>query len=834
MLHTFAGLLVGAALASAVPSEGAEDWQAHFGGLSGLDANVFALAVHDDGSGQALYVGGMFASAGGVSAAAIARWDGSEWSDLAGGFAGGPGPTVRALETYDDGRGPALYAGGTFSQAGGVPAANIARWDGQGWEPLGLGVTGRVNALAVIGEPGGPVLYAGGAFSHAGNKVAPRIARWDGQEWSSPGGGLSGGNDPEVHALAVFDDGGGRALYAGGNFTFGSGQAVDRIARWDGTSWHPLGSGLSGSIFPTVRALAVHDDGHGEALYAGGAFTLASGQPVQNVARWDGRIWSGVGGGIGSAGRALVNFDEGEGPRVFVGGEFHTAGGKVARRLARWDGQEWSRVSGGGLNGQVLALELHDEGAGPVLHAGGAFESAGDQSLGRVARWTGSDWQALGAGVNGAVFALLSRQQGGSEPVLFAGGNFTSAGGLPAERVARWDGQGWSALGGGMNLAVSALADFDSGSGIELYAGGDFTTAGGVPASHIARWDGSAWHPLAEGVGGGSTPTVNALQVFDDGSGAALYVGGRFLTAGNLAASRVARWDGATWSPVGVGIGGQPFDTVYTFAVHYEGAGARLFAGGSFAGAPDGTFLGNIARWDGAAWTGLEMGMVSHSIFALRSIDTGSGPMLYAGGTFVFAGLQQANRIARWDGADWQALGVGLADSVHAIAGFDDDSGPAVAIGGIFTHSPAGDSHLARWSQSVGDGFTVLPGCLGNTLTLSATGPGLVLGRTTTFQTNSALGDGFALLYAGFDGTGGGGCGLLLPGIGELLLALVPQPLLLGSQPSPAGAAQFTLPIPNEPQFAGVTLAFQALHLALALPGTPFEASNALVAAITP
>ena len=39
-------------------------------------------------------------------------------------------------------------------------------------------------------------------------------------------------------------------------------------------------------------------------------------------------------------------------------------------------------------------------------------------------------------------------------------------------------------------------------SGTNLYAGGDFTTAGGVPANHIAKWNGSAWSALGSGIDG--------------------------------------------------------------------------------------------------------------------------------------------------------------------------------------------------------------------------------------------------------------------------------------------------------------------------------------------
>ena len=84
---------------------------------------------------------------------------------------------------------------------------------------------------------------------------------------------------------------------------------------------------------------------------------------------------------------------------------------------------------------------------------------------------------------------------------LYAGGDFTTAGGVTANYIAKWDGSAWSALGSGMSATmrcVYALAV----SGTDLYAGGDFTTAGGVPANHIAKWDGSAWSALGSGMRG--------------------------------------------------------------------------------------------------------------------------------------------------------------------------------------------------------------------------------------------------------------------------------------------------------------------------------------------
>jgi hypothetical protein len=119
---------------------------------------------------------------------------------------------------------------------------------------------------------------------------------------------------------------------------------------------------------------------------------------------------------------------------------------------------------------------------------------------------------------------------------LYAGGNFSSAGGISVSDIAKWNGSEWSALGSGL-FWVSALAV----SGSDLYAGGYFQTAGGVIAHRIAKWDGFDWTPLGSGVDHGdssfSSTAVFALAV----SGSDLYAGGNFTTAGGINANYIAK-----------------------------------------------------------------------------------------------------------------------------------------------------------------------------------------------------------------------------------------------------------------------------------------------------
>lgn len=160
-----------------------------------------------------------------------------------------------------------LYVGGDFARIGGVTASNIARYnfETRQWEAIGSGLNDTVLAVAV--DVSGN-LYAGGEFLNAGGDAnADYIAKWNGSAWSALGSGLN-----SVRAIA-FD--GSDNLYAGGNFIDADGIAeADRIAYFDGQSWNALTnggglSGLGGNVYSVVL------DSDTNTVYAAGDFDTA-------------------------------------------------------------------------------------------------------------------------------------------------------------------------------------------------------------------------------------------------------------------------------------------------------------------------------------------------------------------------------------------------------------------------------------------------------------------------------------------------------------------------------------------------------------------------------
>ncbi len=320
--------------------------------------------------------------------------------------------------------------------------------------------------------------------------------------------------------------------------------------------------------------------------------------------------------------------------KLIVGGNFTSIGGVTATNLAQWDGTTWAPV-GGGVGGVVYALAV----SAGQLFVGGHFSQVGAVRVNNVARWNGTEWSALGEGVNDVVFALASEATN-----LYAGGHFTTAGTNQVGKLARWDGTAWYGLGLGIvPVGPVGVVGTLAVSGDELYVGGDFRVAGGIAATNIARWDGASWHDLGGGLrnfdyGGAENGGVGALVV-DQGI---LYAAGEFRLAGSSQATNIAAWDGTRWSDLSGGVNGLGSISALAFN------GRDLFTGGGFTNI-GGVSASRLAKWNGRSWSSLGsgvsyMGGLSGTVFGLAS----TGSELVAVGIFTSAGGQPSTNIALW------------------------------------------------------------------------------------------------------------------------------------------------------------------------------------------
>jgi hypothetical protein len=309
----------------------------------------------------------------------------------------------------------------------------------------------------------------------------------------------------------------------------------------------------------------------------------------------------------------------------------------------------WSAL-GAGMNGPVFALAVYNG----KLIAGGSFTTAGGVSANYVAAWDGNSWAPLGSGLDGNVYELTVYNG-----KLIAGGNMRNW-------IAAWDGSSWSPIGSVMGGTVYSLTVF-----------GNQLIAGGV-SSFVYAWNGSSWSAL----GFGMAYHVRALIVYQN----QLIAGGDFAAGGPVIGKCVV-WNGSTWSTLGSDMSGGSYPTsVYSLTIE----GNSLIAGGSFTSA-GGVSANYLASWDGTSWSPLGSGMntIVNSLCVFNN-------QLIAGGSFTSAGGVTAKYAASWDGTSWSQLGSGMSDGVYSLLVYNDK---LIAGGGFTTAGGNTVNRIAAWSQ---------------------------------------------------------------------------------------------------------------------------------------
>ena len=710
-------LVIALALAAFTPAARAQAVRRDFW----VPNSMVRAAVLD---GSTLYVGGDFTRVGPVTGSGVPI--DIHTAEPVAGFPMVNGDVSCALT---DGAG-GWFIGGDFTSVGGVPRTDLAHVLADGsvsaWDPS---PDGPVQALALSGG----TLYAGGLFGQIGGASRSQIAALDVATGTPTA--WDPGADGAVYALAVS----GSIVYAGGAFAHIGGQARGHLAALDATTglvntWNPNAL----PDYASVLCLAVD----GGRVYASGSFTAIGGQLRTGLAALDpstgmATSWNPSPGPMFTNVYAMVP----AGNTVYVGGSFATIGGADRASLAALDASTGQATPWDpGTDGQVNALAL----VGGTLYVGGAFAHAGGMERLRAAAidtasGAATAWRPDLNPVDAAVRALAF-----DGTHLFAGGTFTSAGGVVRNHVAAIDATTGRPTGWDPNADndVDALAL----AGGTIYLGGDFLAVGGAPRAHLAAVDRTTaaitpWDP-------GADRTVRALAT----GGGAVYAGGEFAEIGGQSRSFIAALDSATgtatsWAPGANGV-------VRALAL----GGGTLYAGGSFTsigGAARNRIAaldaahGTVASWDPDAndWVGA-LAIQDGSVIAagaftgiggsarnlVAALDPGSGllkwpaqdPMLctssgpdclpgvealaVSGGT-VFAGGQGLNgrgTLSAIDAAsgatlDWTPDPVG---GVCAVAAGDS----AVFVGGEFRSiAGAAQPFLAAMAGNVGASVTGLP-----------------------------------------------------------------------------------------------------------------------------
>lgn len=362
--------------------------------------------------------------------------------------------------------------------------------------------------------------------AHA-SKVAYTKARYDG---GAEFGGYSGFTEEPVIRLLATDP----FWYAEdqevGTLDFQDSLSTNRAAARVNGVWTRLGVALANGFDGAVNAIAV-DKQRGR-VYFGGAFVATAGtSPItlNGIGYWDGSQMVAMGGTPGVSGGTATVYAIAIAPNgdVYVGGNFTAAGGSTADGFARFNvaAGTWTQYTQGTPGDIIYAIAI--DGNGLIYAAGNFINWNANANSDYIFSFDGSSTFNNLSTPPFSATEFPRYYQGlavDSNNVLWAGGVNTGAG---TGSLYKWNGSAWTTVattdsgsGNGINCIAIDLND-------DVYAGGKFTTLGGVTVSKIALYNGSAIAP----VGSGLSDIEPYAMAFD---------ANRMLTAGGNETSGIA------------------------------------------------------------------------------------------------------------------------------------------------------------------------------------------------------------------------------------------------------------------------------------------------------
>jgi hypothetical protein len=324
-------------------------------------------------------------------------------------------------------------------------------------------------------------------------------------------------------------------------------------------------------------------------------------------------------------------FEDGE-----VGAQLESGASLTVNHVVANIAGTWNSLANGA-NARIMSIATAADGS---VYAGGDFTTIGGVSANHIAKWNGTSWSALASGLTDPVFCVACAADG----IVYTC-NLNGS-------VYGWNGSAWYRLGWAYG-APFTLAVASDGS---LYVGGGFSQMNSVPCSALAKLS-IDWSNLSEfgppvsttAIGTDISGIVVRLAFGPDGK---LYAVGDFTVANGVTVNYVCYWNGSTFVPFGTGANAQ----VDALALGPDGS---VYIGGEFT-TVNGISCQHVARWNGAQWLPLGSG-VNDGVYAMRVSPSGT---VYASGLFTLAGWSpNTDRIAQWNGSLWFPLDIELPGS---------------------------------------------------------------------------------------------------------------------------------------------------------------------------
>jgi len=320
--------------------------------------------------------------------------------------------------------------------------------------------------------------------------------------------------------------------------------------------------------------------------------------------------------------------------RLLVGGNFFKIGNDTIGFFGIYDGDSLKPLNNELINSDVFSSIIFQNN---IIICGWFTAIGNNNSIKRIARWDGNQWQPMGDGFNNAVWNLKI-----IDNELYAIGGFDSSGTIETHGIAKWNGVNWEnvynlpkfdSIPNNPNL-VYDICKYNN----ELYVGGNFST-NDISISDIVKYNGSTWESVGGGLKG-SYSDVNKMLVYNG----KLVVAGMFYKQNGNAGDFIMTWDGQNWEELGGGTGGinntpGSLGTIFDMKIFNN----KLYICGQFYYAGD-VQTEKVAVWDGNKWCGY-FGSFDNLVYSLSVFqDT-----LYIGSGLTING-DTVNYFAKWSG----------------------------------------------------------------------------------------------------------------------------------------------------------------------------------------
>lgn len=519
-----------------------DSWQLFEGRVGPLGSEDEIHTMLSDG--ENLYMGGVIRSP--LSDVPLIRWDGTSYRTF-GGF----GPFfVNDLAMHNG----ELYATG---QSFPYFNRNVARLDGDTWQPMGTGLEDAGYALTSHNG----LLYAA---MRGESPERAKVRAWDGNAWTQVGTLLESSAPRDIIS---YND----ALYVTSRLHVPpSDEARLEVLRLDQLAWAPLETGTFTVELGSTRSLSTWKS----QLIAAGQMQRTGARYLGGVARWTGNAWTSIDDMLSGSIWSFIN--EPNSQNLIAVGAFTSIGGVYSPGIARVTpaGVEpiQSPIKFAGSEREYVRRVLW---WGDRLVVGGSFLLEGSDSMGIAIQEPGGQWTTPEAPHPWFDIHHATVMDG----TLYAAANIEGPNSQPNSLFALHD-HGWETIST-FSSRIAAMCLYDD----QLILSGTFTDLGWDPTIQIAAYDGTTWSPIGTGLGG----SPNALV---EHRGSLIAIGD--LTIGDAQTpAHIARWDGQAWSPIQAPTSARPYSLASTDAglLIRVGESAFLLRGGRwteiFVGPPE-------------------------------------------------------------------------------------------------------------------------------------------------------------------------------------------------------------------------------------------------------